>query len=150
MEKIYKIWLYIIMWDTKTLKKTFNLNKLYQELNQKYFDGVLGECVFYVVPDPCSFMPAAATILPHKKRTGGYTADIKFNSRIDWNSKDVRRVLLHEMIHYYTYVKTGRCLAFPHGLRFIIKMIKINIMYNEHIRLYWYKEKLTWSNNQPR
>lgn len=138
------------MWDTKTLKNTFNLNKLYRELNQKYFDGLLGECVFDAVPDPRSAIPAVATILPHKKRTGGYIANIDFNSRIDWNERDIRRVLLHEMIHYYTYIKTGRCLTFPHGLRFIIKMVKINFRYNEHIRLYWHKEKLTWSNTQPR
>ena len=32
----------------KTLKKSFNLNKLYKEYNSKYFKGKLGDVVFDV------------------------------------------------------------------------------------------------------
>lgn len=138
------------MWDIKTLKKEFKLNKLYQELNKKYFNNILGECTFKTAPDPNAIVPSVATIYTYIKRTGGITATIKFNSRIDWNEEDIRRVLLHEMIHYYIFIKFKRHLIFSHGLPFIWKMFKINVCYNEHIRMFWYKTKLTWSNNQPR
>lgn len=137
------------MWDIKTLKKEFKLNKLYQELNEKYFKGVLGEVKFESVPDPCTFIPAVAAIYKYKKRTGKKTATIKFNSRVDWNEQDIRRVLLHEMIHYYIFIKFRWSVMFPHGLPFIWEMLRINICYNEHIRMFWHKEKLTWSDNQP-
>ena len=136
------------MWTTTTLKKTFKLSRLYRELNEGYFGGVLGDCSFEAVPDPCSFIPAVAAVSPHKKWTGGYAATIRFNSRIDWDEKDIRRVLLHEMIHYYIYVRTGRRLAFPHGLRFVVTMLKINIQHRERIRMYWHGGKLTWSEDR--
>ena len=138
------------MWDTTTLKKTFKLTKLFKEFNEKYFGNSLGECKFEAVPDPSTTCPAAATIRPRKKRTGGNTALIKFNSRIDWNDEDIRSVLLHEMIHYYIYVKIGPGILFPHGVPFIWEMLRINIRHNEHITRYWRKERLTWSDGRPR
>lgn len=138
------------MWTTTTLKKTFGLTKLYRELNGKYFGNSLGDCSIEAVPDPSSYIPAAAVITPRRKRTGGYTANIRFNSRIDWNEKNIRRILLHEMIHYYVYVKTGRGSFFPHGLRFIITMLRINLLHGEHIQVYWHEGKLTWSDGRPR
>ena len=136
------------MWDTTTLKKTFKLTKLYRELNEKYFYNQLGDCTFEALPDPSPDVPAAACILSRKKRTGGYTAHIKFNSRIPWDQTTIRQVLIHELIHYYNTVKYGRSFIFPHGLRFHLVMWKINLLHREHVQTYWHGERLTRSDKK--
>ena len=136
------------MWDTTTLKKTFKLTKLYRELNAKYFYNRLGTCTFEALPDPCPHVPVAATIYPHRRSTGGYTAHIKFNSQIHWNETTIRQVLIHELIHYYNTVKYEKAFIFPHGLRFKLVMWKINLQHGEHIRTFWHGEKLTLSSKQ--
>ena len=104
------------MWNTTTLKKTFKLTKLYRELNGKYYKNLLGDCKFEAVLNPGDYKSAAAAIIYHKKRTGGNTATVYFNSRIDWNEETIRRVLIHEMIHYYLFVVTGRSLFLPRAI----------------------------------
>ena len=133
------------MWDTTTLKKTFKLAKLYRELNEKYFKNMLGTCTFEALPDPSPDVPAAACIFSYRKSTGGYTARIKFNSRIDWTETTIRQVLIHELIHYYNTLKHERHFLFSHGLRFQLVMWKINLLHKEHIRTFWHGEKLTMS-----
>ena len=90
--------------------------------------------------DPGDNPSAAAAIIYHKKWTGGNTATIYFNSRIDWNETTIRRVLIHELIHYYLFVVTGRRFFFSHGLSFVWVMLKINILYHEHITIYWHNK----------
>lgn len=136
------------MWDTTTLKKTFKLARLYRELNEKYFYNRLGTCSFEAFPDPSPYVPAAACIHSRKRRTGGYTAHIKFNSRIPWDQTTIRQVLIHELIHYYNEVKYGRSFIFPHGLRFYLMMWKINLVHREHVQAYWHGERLTWSSEK--
>ena len=128
------------MWNTTTLKKTFKLTKLYRELNGKYYNDLLGDCKFEVVLNPGDNPSAAAAIIYHKKWTGGNTATVYFNSRIDWNETTIRRVLIHELIHYYLFVVTGRRFFFSHGLSFVWVMLKINILYHEHITIYWHNK----------
>lgn len=128
------------MWNTTTLKKTFKLTKLYRELNEIYFSNRLGDCIFEVVPTPGNLKSAAAAIIYHKKWTGGNTATVYINSRIDWNGTTIRRVLIHEMIHYYIFVVTGRRPFFSHGLSFVWVMLKINLLYHEHITVYWHEK----------
>lgn len=136
------------MWNTTSLKKTFKLAKLFRELNGKYFRNKLGECKFEVSPDPCDNLTAAAAIEYRDKRNGNKAATIIFNSRIDWDEKSIRQVLLHELIHFYVFVKIGHCPCFQHGLPFIFKMITINILHNEHIHMCWPGEKITWSDER--
>ena len=128
------------MWNTTTLKKTFKLTKLYRELNGKYYGDLLGDCKFEVVLNPGDNPSAAAAIIYHKKWTGGNTATVYFNSRIDWNETTIRRVLIHELIHYYLFVVTGRRFFFSHGFSFIWVMLKINLLYHEHITVYWHEK----------
>ena len=128
------------MWNTTTLKKTFKLTKLYRELNGKYYNDLLGDCKFEVVLNPGDNPSAAAAIIYHKKWTGGNTATVYFNSRIDWNETTIRRVLIHELIHYYLFVVTGRRFFFSHGFSFIWVMLKINLLYHEHITVYWHEK----------
>ena len=137
------------MLKTKELKKEFKLNTLYKELNNKYFQNKLGECKFEVSPDPCDYIPAVAAIKYRDKRNGEKAATIIFNSRVDWDKEAIRNVLLHELIHFHVFRKLGFCPCFQHGLLFIVKMLTLNILHHEHVRLYWYGEKITWSNNQP-
>ena len=125
------------MWDIKTLKKTFHLTSLYQELNKKYFGGILGDVKFEVDSHFCVFASSVATIFTYKKPGGENMAIIKFNTSFDWNEQNMRQILLHEMIHYYIFVKFGRRLLFSHGLPFIWIMMKINRKYGENIKLYW-------------
>ena len=129
------------MWNTTTLKKTFKLTKLFRELNEKYYKNRLGDCKIEAVPNPGNNKSAAAAIIYHKKWTGGNTATVYFNSRIDWDEKTIRQVLLHEMIHYYIFVVTGRKLFFSHGLHFVLVMLKINLLYNEHIHIFFAQEE---------
>lgn len=136
------------MWDTTTLKKTFKLARLYRELNEKYFYNRLGACTFEALPDPDPDVPVAASIRSHRRRTGGYTAHIKFNSRIPWNQTSIRQVLIHELIHYYNEVKYGGAFIFPHGLRFHLVMWKINLLHGEHVQAYWHGERLTLSSEK--
>ena len=138
------------MWNTTTFKKTFKVTKLYREMNEKYFGNLLEDYTLEVVPDPSSQTPAVAAITPYKKRTGTYAAKIRFNSRIDWNEKNVRETLLHELIHYYIYVKTGWGALFPHGPRFVITMLRINLLHREHVQVYWHEGKVTLSDGRPK
>ena len=136
------------MWTTHDLKTTFKLTKLFKELNAKYFHNRLGVCTFEALPDPATDVPAAACIRPYKRRTCGYTAKIKFNSRIPWTEKTIREVLIHELIHYYNHVKYRRAFFCPHGLRFQLMMWKINLLHKEHIRTYWHYGRLTFSDGR--
>lgn len=138
----------ISIWNTTTLKKTFKLAKLYRELNENYFHNRLVTCTFEALPDPVPYVPVAATIRPRRRSDGGYTAHIKFNSRISWNEASIRQVLIHELIHYYNEVKYGRSFIFSHGLRFQLMKWKINLLYGEHIWTYWHGEKLTMSSEK--
>lgn len=119
------------------MKRTFKLAKLYKELNEKYFGGILGDVKFEGNPRLWDTFAAVATIYTYKNLCGEKVATIKFDTKYDWDEKDIRRVLLHEMIHYYIFVKLGRRLIFPHGLPFIWIMLRINRKYDEHIKLYW-------------
>lgn len=127
------------MWNTHDLKTTFKLTKLFRELNGKYFSNMLGDCTFEAVPYP---FHTAACIRSRRKWTGGYTANIKFNSNIHWNAENIRQVLLHEMIHYYINVRLNRNAFFSHGIRFLLVMLRINLCHNEHIHVYWHGEKI--------
>lgn len=133
------------MWNTTTLKKTFKLTKLYRELNEKYYKNCLGDCKFETDPTPGDYKWAAACIIYHRKWTGGNTATVYFNSRIDWNEKTIRQTLLHELIHYYIFVATGRRHFFSHGLSFIWVMLRINFLNHEHIRIFWHEKIPTGS-----
>lgn len=128
------------MWNTTALKKTFKLTKLYRELNEKYFSNRLGDCKFEAVLNPGNRKSAAAAIVYHRKWTGGNTATVYFNSRIDWDEETIRRVLIHEIIHYYIFVATGKKPFFSHGLFYIWVMLWFNLLHHEHIRVYWRKK----------
>ena len=121
------------MWDIKTLKKEFNLNQLYKEYNAKYFNGKLGDIVFdvYEVGDGDIFSYALENT--RKKRNGEYEANIKFNSKCGWNNLNIRETLLHEMIHYYVFVKLGRCPLFEHGIFFKLVQLKLLIYHGIYV-----------------
>lgn len=123
------------MWDIKTLKKSFNLNKLYKEYNTKYFKGKLGDVVFDVYIQEKNEILSYAYENAHKKRNGGYSANIKFNTLCEWNNENIKKVLLHEMIHYYLYTKFGNSLIIEHGIPYIIVQLKILIRYGIYVPL---------------
>ena len=135
------------MFTTTTLKQTFRLTKLYRELNEQYFHNLLGSCTFEALPGPAPDAPTIACIRIHQKRTGGYTAHIKFNSRIPWNETTLRETLIHELIHYYNVVKHKRQFLIHHGLRFHLVMWRINLQHHEHIRVFWPEAKTLLSTN---
>ena len=124
------------MWDIKTLKKTFNLNKLFKEYNAKYFKGKLGDVVFdvYVVGEGEIFSYALENT--RKKRNGGYSANIKFNAMCEWNDKSIRETLLHEMIHYYQFVLFGRSPIFGHGISFTVTQLRLLLCYGVYVPRY--------------
>lgn len=121
------------MWDIKTLKKEFNLNQLYKEYNAKYFNGELGDVVFdtYTVGEDDIFSYAIENT--RKKRNGRCEASIKFNSRCGWNDVNIRETLLHEMIHYYVFVKLGRNPLFEHGIFFKLTQLKLLLFYGLYV-----------------
>ena len=123
------------MWDIKTLKKTFNLNKLYKEYNTKYFKGKLGDVVFDAYIQGKDEILSYACENAHKKRNGGYSTNIKFNALCEWNNENISKVLLHEMIHYYLYTKFGNSLIIEHGILYIIIQLKILICYGIYVPL---------------
>lgn len=137
------------MWNIKKIKKSFDIVSLYNEFNTKYFGNKLGECKFEDSADPCDYIPAVAAIEYRNKRNGTKGATIRFNSRIDWDEYSIRQVLLHELIHFYVFTRLGFCPCFQHGLFFIINMLRINIMHNEHVRMFWHGGKITWSRDRP-
>ena len=133
------------MWDIKTLKKTFNLNKLYKEYNARYFKGKLGDVIFDVYILGKDEIQSYAFENAHKKRNGGYAANIKFNARCDWNEQNIRETLLHEMIHYYHFVLFGRGLIFGHGIPFIISQLRLLLCHGIFVprRWRWWGHKVT-------
>lgn len=121
------------MWDIKTLKKQFNLNKLYKEYNTKYFKGKLGDVVFDVYVPGNNDIFSYALENTRKKRNGKYEAYIRFNAKCDWNEKDICESLLHEMIHYYHFVLFGRSLIFQHGIPFKITQLRLWLFHGLHV-----------------
>lgn len=113
------------MWTKQELLKTFSIRKLYKEYNTKFFKGKLGDCNFDVYIQGKDEPPTCAFENAHKKRGGGYVANINFNAKIDWNQENISNTLIHEMIHYYHYTIFERSLLFPHGIPFIISQIRI-------------------------
>lgn len=124
------------MWDIKTLKREFNLNKLYKEYNTKYFKGKLGDVVFDVYTQKKDEILSYACENAHKKRNGGYSANIKFNVLCEWNNENISKVLLHEMIHYYHYVLLGRGTILEHGILFRFTQLRLLICYGIYVPIY--------------
>lgn len=127
------------MWDIKTLKKEFNLNQLYKEYNAKYFNGKLGDVVFdtYTVGKDEIFSYAYENA--KKKRNCGYMANIKFNSECRWNNENIRETLLHEMIHYYVFIRLGRCPLFEHGFLYRLVQLRILVCHGIYVPIYGHK-----------
>ena len=124
------------MWDIKTLKKTFNLNKLYKEYNSKYFKGKLGDVVFDVYVQEKNDIPSIAYENAHTKRNGGYSANINFNAECNWNEENISKILLHEMIHYYHYVILGRGTILEHGILFRLTQLRLLICHGIYVPIY--------------
>ena len=124
------------MWDIKTLKKTFNLNKLYKEYNSKYFKGKLGDVVFDVYVQGKNDIPSIAYENAHNKRNGGYSANINFNAECNWNKENICKILLHEMIHYYHYVLLGRGTILEHGILFRLTQLRLLIYHGIYVPIY--------------
>ena len=121
------------MWDIKALKSTFNLNRLFKEYNAKFFNGKLGDVVFDVYVQGNDEIPSYAFENTRKKRNGGYSANIKFNAKCEWNEINIRETLLHEMVHYYHYVLFGRGLIFGHGIPFVITQLRILLCHGVYV-----------------
>jgi len=124
------------MWDIKTLKKTFNLNKLYKEYNSKYFKGKLGDVVFDVYVQGKNDIPSIAYENAHNKRNGGYSANINFNAECNWNKENIYKILLHEMIHYYHYTMLGRGTILEHGILFRLTQLRLLICHGIYVPIY--------------
>ena len=124
------------MWDIKTLKKTFNLNKLYKEYNSKYFKGKLGDVVFDVYVQGKNDIPSIAYENARNKRNGGYSANINFNAECNWNKENICKILLHEMIHYYHYVLLGRGTILEHGILFRFTQLRLLIYHGIYVPIY--------------
>lgn len=124
------------MWDIKTLKKTFNLNKLYKEYNSKYFKGKLGDVMFDVYVQGKNDIPSIAYENAHNKRNGGYSANINFNAECNWNKENICKILLHEMIHYYHYVLLGRGTILEHGILFRLTQLRLLIYHGIYVPIY--------------
>jgi hypothetical protein len=121
------------MWDIKTLKKTFNLNKLYKEYNARFFKDKLGEVVFDVYVQGKDEIPTYAFENARKKRTGGYTGNIKFNALCEWDEHSIRKILLHEMVHYYHFVLFKTYLFFPHGIPFMLTQLRLLLFHGVYV-----------------
>jgi hypothetical protein len=124
------------MWDIKTLKKTFNLNKLYKEYNSKYFKGKLGDVVFDVYVQGKNDIPSIAYENTYIKRNGGYLANINFNAECNWNEENICKFLLHEMIHYYHYVLLGKGTILEHGILFRLTQLRLLICHGIYVPIY--------------
>lgn len=121
------------MWTKEKLLTTFSIRKLYKEYNTKYFKGKLGDCNFDVYTQGKNDFFSYAYSNAHKKRNGGYTANINFNAICEWDEKSIRDTLLHEMIHYYHFILFGRVLIFPHGIPFIISQLRFLFRYGIYV-----------------
>ena len=80
----------------------FNLKSIFNELNEKYFNGSLPpiEVSFK------KFLGAQAYFVEPDRKTKT-REKIQLNKRIDWNKKLVYNILCHEMIHYYCFLLDG-------------------------------------------
>lgn len=124
------------MWDIKTLKREFKLNKLYKEYNIKYFKGKLDDVVFNVYTQEKNDIPSIAYENAHKKRNGDYSANISFNAECNWNGENICKTLLHEMIHYYHYVLLGRGTILEHGILFRLTQLRLLICHGIYVPIY--------------
>ena len=74
------------------------LEALYNECNETYFWGKLGKCSFMY------FTKGNSTLGWYNARTDkkGRPADrIWFGTCVDWTEEQIRRIMIHEMVHMY-------------------------------------------------
>ena len=76
------------------------LESLYNECNETYFWGKLGKCSFMY------FTKGNSTLGWYNARTDkkGRPADrIWFGTCVDWTEEQIRRIMIHEMVHMYNH-----------------------------------------------
>lgn len=66
----------------------------FKEYNEKYFNGILENCRYSVIP----LKSIGTYVYDDRKKIPGH---IYLTSKIDWNDDFFKETLLHEMIHHY-------------------------------------------------
>ena len=102
------------------------LEKMFAECNKKCLDS-------------CLIMPSISTCIGETSmgmftvREGRYTRDMKISIARNFNltNEELRDLLIHEMIHEYVYLKSGKV---SHNRMFKNKMKELNEKYGLDIR----------------
>lgn len=74
------------------------LKQLYDECNQKYFWGKLGKCGFMFFSINVGFLGWCNT---NEDKNGKPKDRIWIGTCVEWTPEDLRRVMVHEMVHLY-------------------------------------------------
>ena len=102
------------------------LEKMFAECNKKYFDSSL------IMPNISTYIGETSMGL-FTVREGRYTRDMKISIARNFNltNEELRDLLIHEMIHEYVYLKSGKV---SHNRMFKNKMKELNEKYGLDIR----------------
>ena len=102
------------------------LEKMFLEYNKKYFDN------FLILPKMTTYIGETSMGI-FSVRERRYSADMKISIARNFKltNEELRDLLLHEMIHQYVYMQTGKV---SHNRNFKNKMNELNEKYGLDIR----------------
>lgn len=75
------------------------LKALFDECNQMYFWGKLGKCSFFYFPK--TTLGCLGKYQDRQDSKGRPNDQIWFGQIVHWTEKELRRVMIHEMVHMY-------------------------------------------------
>ena len=93
------------------------IKERFDEYNQKYFSGVLGKCIFYLLPKSQSRL---GKYNGQENKNGKPIDRIGIGTSVIWYEDLFKRVLIHEMVHMYN-TRIDNCRldgVLGHGRRF--------------------------------
>ena len=75
------------------------LKALFDECNRMYFWGKLGKCSFFYFPK--TTLGCLGKYQDRQDSKGRPNDQIWFGQIVYWTEKELRRVMIHEMVHMY-------------------------------------------------
>lgn len=93
------------------------IKERFDEYNQKYFNGQLGKCKFYLLPKTKSTL---GKYNGQEDKNGKPVDRIGIGTGVIWTEEAFKRVLIHEMVHMYNR-RIDNCVwdgVLGHGRRF--------------------------------
>jgi len=107
----------------------FTLMALFTEYNKKYFDNILPYPEFKLRKSYNTFGYFSCN---YDKNYNMYNCVLEISKRYDYTKKQLRDIIVHEMIHYYL-AYTGKDIKMKHGKEFKDMANELNRKYGLHI-----------------